>query len=53
MRKPLFLAAALLLAAATQASAQGDNINAKLMNNLVDPPLYVTNESGGAVELAW
>ncbi len=53
MRKPLFLAGTLLLAAAGQASAQGDNINATLMNNLVDPPLYVTNESGRAVDLAW
>lgn len=53
MRKLLFLAGALLLAAAAPASAQIDSMNFHLMMNVVDPPLYVTNESGKAVDLAW
>lgn len=50
MKKLLFLACALLLGASHHALAQGDPW---FWGLLIDPPLYVTNQSGAPVDLAW
>ncbi len=56
----LLLAPALALSAAfvapafvAPASAQSDDVDPNQNGLLIDPPLYVTNQSGAPVELAW
>ena len=62
MKSKLFgLALALLFAPAlalspafvAPASAQSDDVDPNQNGLLIDPPLYVTNQSGAPVELAW